>query len=72
MECTFYIDRFANRVYWLSKPGNVFSQFDFHSAPLPLPNTSSKYLFLKQPYFMFIDENLLHFITKEVIYKIQQ
>jgi len=31
MECTFYIDRSANRVYWFSKPWNAFSQLGFDS-----------------------------------------
>lgn len=46
MECTFYIDRPANRVYWFSKTSSAFLQFgsDSKNGISFIPN--SKYLYV--------------------------
>lgn len=46
MECTFYIDRPANRVYWFSKTCSAFLQFgsDSKKGISFIPNSKYSYV----------------------------
>lgn len=46
MECTFYIDRPANRVYWFSKTSSAFLQFssDSKNGISFIPNSKYSYV----------------------------
>lgn len=60
MECTFYIDRPANRVYWFSKPCNAFSQFGFDSRKGISFISNSKYSYVSKDFLRQTTQMSIH------------